>query len=102
MPDPDSYLTALAELAVRHGANVQPGQIVALASEPGKEPLARAIVEAAYASRAKFVDLTVFDVYIKRARALTAAGETLPFVPPWIGERVLALGDVHAARISMS
>jgi aminopeptidase len=102
MPDPDTYLTALAELAVRHGANVQPGQIVALASEPGKEPLARAIAEAAYASGAKFVDLTVFDVYIKRARALNADRETLPFVPPWIGERVLALGDVHAARISMS
>ena len=95
-------LTALAELTVRQGANVQPGQIVALSSEPGKEPLARAIAEAAYAAGARFVDLTVFDVYLKRARARHADPDTLDFVPPWIGKRVLALGDSRAARISMS
>jgi aminopeptidase len=93
---------ALAELVVRLGANVQPGQIVALASEPGKEPLTRAIAEAAYARGAKFVDLTVFDVYLKRARALHADRDTLDFVPPWLGERMLALGEHRCARISLS
>jgi aminopeptidase len=39
---------------------------------------------------------------MKRARALNADRETLAFVPPWIGERVLALGKQRAARISMS
>ncbi|MFZ0089714.1 MAG: aminopeptidase [Solirubrobacteraceae bacterium] len=102
MTDAARYITPLAELAVRQGANVQPGQIVALASEPGKEDLARAIAEAAYAAGAKFVDLSVFDVYLKRARALHAPRDTLRFVPPWIGERVLALGDAHAARIALS
>lgn len=102
MTEPEQYLTALAELAIRQGANVQPGQIVALASEPGKEPLARAIAEAAYAAGARFVDLTVFDVYLKRARALHADRDTLGFVPPWLGERVLALGEHRAARISLS
>jgi aminopeptidase len=102
MTDSDTYTSALAELAVRLGANVQPGQIVALSSEPGKEELARPIAEAAYAAGAKFVDLTVFDVYLKRARALHADRETLGFVPPWVGERVLALGDQRAARISLS
>lgn len=99
---PDTHLSELAQLAVRQGANVQPGQIVALASEPGKEALARAIAEAAYGAGATFVDLTVFDVFLKRARALNAEPESLRFVPPWIGERVLALGDHRAARISMS
>ena len=42
------YLLALADLIVRFGANVQPGQIVAVSSEPGKEPLVRAIAESAY------------------------------------------------------
>ena len=81
-------------LAVRLGANVQPGQIVAVSSEPGKEAMARAIAEAAYAAGAKFVDLTVFDVYFKRARALNADRDTLGYVPPWLGERVLALGEL--------
>jgi aminopeptidase len=98
----ETRLAALAELTVRQGANVQPGQIVSLASEPGKEPLARAIAEAAYAAGARFVDLSVFDVYLKRARARHADPDTLNFVPPWIGERVLALGEARAARISMS
>jgi aminopeptidase len=102
MTEADRLTTALAELAVHQGANVQPGQIVALASEPGKEGLARAIAEAAYAAGAKFVDLTVFDVYLKRARALNAERDTLSFVPSWLGERVLALGDQRAARIALS
>jgi aminopeptidase len=102
MTDSDKYTTALAALAVRQGANVQPGQVVALASEPGKEAMARAIAEAAYAAGAKFVDLTVYDVYLKRARALHADRDSLGYVPPWLGARVLALGDERAARISLS
>ena len=98
----DSQINALAELAVHLGANVQPGQIVSIASEPGKEELARAIAEEAYLAGAKFVDLSVFDVHIKRSRLLHADRETLGYVPPWIGQRTLALGDEHAARISMS
>jgi aminopeptidase len=102
MTEADRYTTALAELAVKLGANVQPGQIVALGSEPGKEYLAREIAASAYANGAKFVDLTVFDVYLKRARALNAPRDTLDYVPPWLGERMLALGDHRAARIGMS
>jgi len=96
------YTAALAELVVRFGANVQPGQIVAISSEPGKEPIARAIAQAAYACGAKFVDLSVFDVYFKRARALHADRDTLAFVPPWYGERTLALGEHRCARIGLT
>jgi aminopeptidase len=102
MTDFESYTSALADLAVQVGANVQPGQVVALGSEPGKEQLTRAIAESAYAAGAKFVDLTVFDVYLKRARALHADRDSLKYVPPWLGQRVLALGDERAARISLS
>ena len=63
--------------------------------------MARAIAEAAYAAGAKFVDLTVFDVYFKRARALNAERDTLSYVPPWLGERVLALGE-HRGRADLA
>ncbi len=102
MPQRNDYVRSLAELLVRFGANVQPGQIVALSSEPGKEPLARAVAEAAYRAGARFVDLQVFDVYLKRSRALYADPETLGFVPPWYGQRMLALGEAKAARIVLS
>ncbi len=100
--DVSNYAQALAELIVRFGANVQPGQIVALSSEPGKEPVARAVAHTAYEHGARFVDLSVFDVHLKRARALHADPETLGFVPPWIGERIRALGEHRCARIALS
>src|ERR1700730_11076186 len=98
----EARIRALAELIVRFGANVQPGQIVALSSEPGKEQLARAIAEVAYEQGAKFVDLAVFDVHLKHARALYAEKESLGFVPPWYGERAIALGEHRCARIALS
>src|ERR1700754_4594528 len=93
---------ALAELIVRFGANVQPGQIVSIGSEPGKEPLARAIAEAAYKAGAKFVDLSVFDIHIKHARMLYADPDTLAFVPPWYGERLRTLGELRSAAIALT
>jgi len=101
-PDQDSQTRALAELTVRLGANVQPGQIVSIASEPGKEDLTRAIADAAYRAGARFVDLSVFDVHMKRSRLLHADRQTLSYVPPWMGQRTLALGEARAARISLS
>ncbi len=93
---------AMADLIVRFGANVQPGQIVAIGSEPGKEPLARAIAEAAYKAGAKFVDLSVFDIHVKHARMLYAAPDTLGFVPPWYGERMRTLGELRSASIALT
>jgi aminopeptidase len=97
-----NFIRPLAELAVRFGANVQPGQIVAVSSEPGKEPLARAVAEVAYEQGASYVDVSVFDVYVKRARALHADPQTLSFVPPWLGARVLALGEHQGASVALT
>ena len=95
-------LERFADLIVRFGANVQPGQIVAIGSEPGKEALTRAVADAAYRHGAKFVDVQYFDLHVKRSRVLHAPEETLDFVPSWYGERILALGDQRAARIGLS
>jgi aminopeptidase len=100
--DTQARVANLADLIVRFGANVQPGQIVSIGSEPGKEPLARAIAAAAYQAGAKFVDLSVFDIHIKHARMLHAAPETLGFVPPWYGDRMRALGENRCAVIALT
>jgi aminopeptidase len=89
----------LARLAVDFGANVQPGQIVAIEAETGMEPIVRAVAERAYERGARFVDPTYFDPYVKKARLRHAPDDTLEFVPDWYGSRMLQLGDVHAARI---
>jgi aminopeptidase len=98
----DVSLARLAELAVDFGANVQPGQIVSLSGSPGKEYLVRAIAEQAYRRGAKFVDVSWFDPWVKRARIEYAPDDSLEFVPPWYGERLLALGRERAAAITLS
>jgi aminopeptidase len=98
----DATLKRLADLVVNFGANVQPDQIVAVGGAPGKERLVRHIAASAYAAGAKFVDVTWFDPYVKRARIEHAREETLDYVPPWLGERMLALGEHRAARIGIS
>jgi aminopeptidase len=97
----DATLTRLADLYVQVGANVQPGQVVSLEADVGKESFSRAVAAAAYRAGAKFVDLQVFDPWVKRARIEHASEDTLDYVPPWYGERVLALGRDRCARIRL-
>jgi aminopeptidase len=92
----------LAELIVRFGANVQPGQVVSISSEPGKEELARAVADVAYAAGAKFVEVRVFDLHLKRSRAIHAELDSLSYVPPWYGEQILALGAHRSAVITLT
>jgi aminopeptidase len=92
----------LADLAVSLGANVQRGQIVTVGADHGQAEMARAIAESAYRRGAKFVDVQYFDPYVKRARIAYAAEDTLEFVPSWFSERMLAIGEQRAARISLS
>ena len=94
--------TQLAELAVALGANVQENQIVAVSAYVGQEHMAREVAAAAYRRGARFVDVTYFDPYAKRARIEHAREETLDFVPAWFGERMLELGRQRAARISLA
>jgi aminopeptidase len=98
----DATLERLADLIVGTGANVQPGQVVTIGTEPGKEALTRAIAAAAYRRGAKFVDVSAFDLHVKRARIELSSEDDLEYVPPWYRQRMLELGDLRGARISLS
>ncbi len=95
-------LARFAELLVGFAANVQPGQIVAVSSEIGKEPLTRAIAASAYAHGATYVDVAYADPWVRRARIEHGDDAALETVPSWIGERILALGDQRCARIALT
>ena len=84
------------------GANVQEDQLVTVGASLGQEEMAREVAAAAYRRGARFVDVTYFDAYTKRARIEHARAETLDFVPGWFGDRMLELGRQRAARISLS
>ncbi len=103
METPQKYIDGIAQLAVGPGANVQPGQVVGVSCEPGQAQLARTVAEAAYARGAKYVDVWYFDPQVKHSRLKHAPNaDQLGWVPPWYGQRVLDLGELHAARISFS
>lgn len=100
--DPSTIVERLAALIVEFGANVQPDQIVSVSGELAKQELVREIVAASYRRGAKFVDVTYVDPYIKRARVLNAAPDSLDTYPSWYAEKMLALGDQRCARIGLA
>ena len=95
-------LERFADLAIGFAANVQKGQVVAIGAELGKEAMVRALAAKAYQHGAKFVDVQYFDMHVKRARILDAEEDTLDYVPPWYGQRLLELGRLRCARIGLS
>src|SRR5919197_6343065 len=97
----DDRIERLARLAV-HGANVQQGQVLLVNAELGHEELARAVAAAAYDAGATFVDVSYFDPHVKRARIEHADPDTLEYVPPWYGERLLKHAEEHGARINLN
>jgi aminopeptidase len=92
-------IRALAELAVSVGANVRPGQHVEVSGETGHLETVRAIVEAAYARGAEFVDVEITDPIVQAARIGAAPKASLPHVPRWEAERVRDLTRRGGASI---
>jgi aminopeptidase len=94
----EELLERYAELIVSVGANVQPDQVLAVEALPEAQPLVAAIARRAYDRGARYVDVQYFDANVKRIRAERAREETLGWVPPWLGRRILDLGELDAAR----
>jgi aminopeptidase len=94
-----NLLERYADLIVSVGANVQEDQVLAVEALPEARPLVQAIAARAYDKGARYVDVQYFDPEIKRIRAARAREETLGWVPPWLGKRLLALGELDSARV---
>jgi len=97
----DDRWQRLGELAVA-GANLQPGQVLMINAEHGQAEAVRAAAAVAYRRGATFVDAVYFDPYVKRSRIEHAAGETLAFVPEWLGHARLAHAAGKGARINFA
>ena len=102
MTSTEDRLADYARLAVRVGANVQPGQLVAVNALVEHAPLARAVAREAYAAGARYVDVQYRDDHVRRAMIESAPEETLQWSPPWSVARVRALGEEGAAIVSIT
>src|SRR5437899_1012784 len=86
-------IDAYAELIVRVGANVQPGQTVYVSALVEHAPLARAIGRAGYAAGARLVDVRYVDNHLRRLFIENAAEADLSETTPWQMARTEALAD---------
>jgi len=91
MPAVTSRLASYAELVVRVGANVQPGQTVQVNALVEHAPLVREIAEAAYAAGARFVSAEYVDMHVRRSFIAHAADEDLQHTHPWQLARATSL-----------
>jgi len=102
MGSPDERLRAYARLAVRVGANVQPGQIVAVSAQLEHAPLARAIAADAYEAGAAYVDVLYTDPRVRKVHIELAPEDQLDYSPPWIVGRAESIGRARGAWISIT
>ncbi len=95
------FLDRLAELAVRTGLNLQPGQDLVMTTPLGALPLARAIARAAYRAGAGLVTPMIADSEMTLARFNHAAPESFDTAPGWLYEGMARAFEGGAARLAL-
>jgi aminopeptidase len=83
-------LERYAELAVRVGANVQPGQEVFVHPMVEHAELGRALVRQAYEAGASYVHLVYHDEHARKAMIELGPDSALTYSPEWQIEQVEA------------
>jgi aminopeptidase len=86
----DDRLERYAELAVRIGANLQPGQTLFVNALLEHAPLARALARAGYAAGARYVDVRYRDEHVRKAMIANGPDEALEHTPDWLKTRMRA------------
>jgi aminopeptidase len=94
-------LDRYADLAVRVGANVAPGQLVDVTGYPAHAPLIRAVTRAAYRAGARYVDVRYIDQHVRRAMVELAPEETLRWSAPWLVTKLRELANEQGASIGI-
>jgi aminopeptidase len=91
----DERLERYAELCVRVGANVQPGQAVYIQANVEHAPLVRALTRRSYEVGASYVHVYYVDDYVRRAMIELGPDEALTYSPGWLKE-FIEEGDGNA------
>jgi len=95
-------LARLADLTVKVGANVQPGQLVVINALVDNAPLAREIARAAYRAGARRVEPRYFDPHFTRALVELGPEESLGETTPWHLEMLRTLRREQGCYIQVT
>ncbi|GAA2866428.1 aminopeptidase [Actinoplanes cyaneus] len=95
------WIERFADVVVRAGVNVQPGQGVVLNTDTAHLEIARAVVEAAYAAGAAWVEPIWSDGPMRRSEVDHASLDQLRASRPWVLQRTREWGEQGAAWITL-
>lgn len=90
-----------ARLLIAVGVNLRPGQRLAIDALVEHAPLVRALVRAAYAADASWVDVFYGDDHVKRALIEAGPDEAVGYSAPWLVERMRSFGQVEGAHLGL-
>jgi aminopeptidase len=96
-----SRIERFADLAVRAGVNVQPGQGVVVDTDIAHLEIARAVVERAYAAGAAWVETVLTDGPMQRSAIEHATLEQLSSSRPWALARIEEWRQAGVASIAL-
>ena len=96
-----ALLDGLAELAVKVGLNLQPGQELVMTAPLSALPLARAVTQAAYRAGAGLVVPILSDRDMTLARFAHGQDHSFDRAPGWLYEGMAAAYGAGAARLAL-
>lgn len=99
--DKESLMQKYADLAVRAGCNLQPGQRLLIQTVVEHAPFARAITRAAYAAGARHVEVHYADQHVRKAMIEHAPDEVLTWTPPHLLRQTEDLATDRAAFVGI-
>lgn len=99
--DLDARIDRFAELVVRIGVNVQPGQDVYVLSDIDDLRIPRAVTDKAYAAGARRVVMQYIDPMVKRSAIVHRAADALRTTYGWELEQVAEMRRSGAASIAL-
>lgn len=97
--DTEALSERYAELTVRAGCNLQPGQRLLVETLVEHAPFARAITRAAYAAGASHVEVHYADQHVRKAMIQHAPEEILTWTPPHLLRQTQDLAADRAAYV---
>ncbi len=97
----DKDFQRYAELIAAHGLNVQPGQVVNIATEAIHRDVALLIAEACYARGAKLVDIDLEEPRAMKQRIESTEGADLEYVPAYVEAKYKEIVDGQQANLKL-
>lgn len=99
--DFNHQLERYAQLIVRHGMNVQRGQLVTVSAEAYHRELAYLVARESYQAGAAFVQIDLSEPRLQPLRIAHSTEDDMRYVPQFITPKYQELVDARAATVSL-